>query len=59
MKITIKFLISWVLFIIGHLVSIFMDYYPFDRLHPYPVYNWLMSKSIKFQGEGKGPWRKD
>lgn len=50
--------LCWLLFGLGHLVSLTLNWPGFHRL--YPVYNWLMCKSHAVQERYgfKGPWSK-
>lgn len=47
-------ILSKLLFILGDLVSKPMEKYDCGWL--YPLYNKLMTTSLKVQGDGKGPW---
>lgn len=53
-----KLLLSWILFYLGHTISIVMDFWPCQKFHPYYLYNYLLLKSIDLQGNSKhGPWK--
>lgn len=55
MKAKLRWLVAWILYGMGHVVSIPMN----SRLATilYPIYNWLMVTSGKVQGyNGEGPW---
>jgi len=46
---------SYILFYLGHIVSIPLNKFDWDWL--YPTYKWLMLKSLTIQKKnGKGPW---
>ena len=49
-------IISWFLYCAGHVVS-----KPMNKCSAfgflYPLYNWLMMKSVQVQGSGSGPWK--
>lgn len=45
---------SWILYAMGDAVSRLLAFDLFAFV--YPLYNWLMLKSAKVQGDGDGPW---
>lgn len=51
-----KKVLAYILFYLGDFVSKFMNYWPSERFHPYNLYNFLMSASVRLQGNAKGPW---
>lgn len=50
-----RWIVSWTVFGLGHLVSLVMD--RCDRCGLYPIYSWLMHESVLIQGDGPGPWK--
>lgn len=49
--------LSWTLYWTGDLVSRVMDYWPWERCHPYRLYSWLMGVACDLQGDDpRGPW---
>lgn len=55
-----KFLTSWILFLLGDLwCRIFDDWTRIGLRGPiYKVYNCLMLRSVLIQGDGNGPWQR-
>ena len=48
-----RFLLSWLFYEAGNLVSRFED----RGFEFYSLYKWLMILSIKVEGDSHGPWR--
>ncbi len=46
-------MLSHFLFYIGHFVSRVANRWPWQFLHPYPLYNWLLIKSAENDPQGK------
>lgn len=52
-----RVILSWAFYWTGDLVSRGMDYWPWERCHPYRFYNWLMGVACTLQGDDpRGPW---
>jgi hypothetical protein len=51
----IRCALSWVLYYLGAAVCKVMLLIG----RGYPLYNWLMIKSVDIQGRGDGPWSRD
>jgi hypothetical protein len=49
--------LAYVFYGLGHCVSKVMDYWPFEFMHPYRLYSWLMNVSDTLQGHRSGPWQ--
>lgn len=56
-----RWLVSWVLFWMGDAVSRVLHLLPDDTEWPsdllYSIYNKLMVRSSRIQGDGAGPWK--
>lgn len=59
MKRLVGWMVAWSLFWTGDLVSRVMDYWPWEKFHPYYIYNRLMIASSRVQVWGRvdGPWK--
>lgn len=50
----------WALFYIGHWLSIPGNHWPWERFHPYRIWNWFLVRSMNVQdwaGFKDAPWK--
>lgn len=48
-----KHIISNILFYLGDFVSKLCNIWPWEFMHPYPLYSWLMLKSVELDVDKK------